>query len=96
MWKRAKAALFGLFTLLILFMLFGGEFGFLSAYRYTRYERILQEQLASEQARQDSLEKVLERLKNDPEYLERMAREKLSMVKDGEKIYRFEETEKEQ
>jgi cell division protein FtsB len=38
-----------------------------------------------------SLEKKLELIKNDPEYLEVMARDRLQLQKDGEKVFRFEE-----
>jgi cell division protein FtsB len=37
------------------------------------------------------LEKKLELIKNDPEYLETMARDRLSLQKDGEIILHFEE-----
>lgn len=37
------------------------------------------------------LEKKLELIKNDPAYLEVMARDKLQLQKDGEKVFRFEE-----
>lgn len=39
----------------------------------------------------DKLEKKLELIKNDPEYLETMARDKLSLQKDGEIILHFED-----
>ncbi|RKZ29904.1 hypothetical protein DRQ36_07210 [bacterium] len=93
MWKRAKASFFALIALFVLVLLFRGEFGLLSLYRYSRFEKTLERQLAAEQARGDSLEQVLYRLKTDPEFLERMARERLNMIKDNERVYRFKETE---
>ena len=39
----------------------------------------------------EKLEKKLELIKNDPEFLETMARDKLSLQKDGEIILHFEE-----
>jgi cell division protein FtsB len=39
----------------------------------------------------EKLEKKLELIKNDPEYLETMARDRLSLQKDGEIILHFEE-----
>ena len=89
MWKRAKIAIYALVSLLVLIFLFGGEFGMFALYRYDRYKKIYEKQVAIEQVRQDSLSTVLLKLKTDPEYLERLAREKLRMVKDGERIYRF-------
>jgi Septum formation initiator len=39
----------------------------------------------------EELKKKIELLKNDNLYIEKMAREELGMIKQGEKIYRFEE-----
>lgn len=37
------------------------------------------------------LEQKLDLIKNDPQYLEVMARDRLQLQKDGEKVFRFEE-----
>ena len=39
----------------------------------------------------DSLELLTDSLENDPELLERLARERYGMIKDGEVLYRFAE-----
>lgn len=45
------------------------------------------------QAQNDSLKTVLERMETDPEFLERVAREKFGMVKPGEHLYRIKRPE---
>jgi cell division protein FtsB len=39
----------------------------------------------------DDLRKKIESLKNDKLYIEKVAREQLGMIKQGEKVYKFEE-----
>ncbi len=39
----------------------------------------------------DDLQKKIESLKNDKLYIEKVAREQLGMIKQGEKVYKFEE-----
>lgn len=89
MWKGARFALYALVVFLVLISLFGGDFSLIARYRYKRYEKIFERQLRAEQAKQDSLNRVLERLKTDSEYLERLARERHFMIKDGERVYIF-------
>ena len=40
------------------------------------------------------LEKEIERLKSDPDYLEAVARDKLKVAKEGEVVYKIESEEK--
>ena len=91
MWKRARTALYVLIALVVMVFLFGGEFGVAALYRYGRFEKKLDGRIEAEEARRDSLEQVMEKLTNDPSFVERMAREKLRMISEGEEIYRFEE-----
>lgn len=39
----------------------------------------------------EDLQKKIESLKNDKLYIEKVAREQLGMIKQGEKVYKFEE-----
>ena len=41
------------------------------------------------QAQNDSLRLVLERMENDPDFLEKVAREQFGMIKPGEHLYRI-------
>jgi len=90
MWKKARLAAFILVILIFVGFVFGGESGVLALYRYSRYEKTLRRRLAKEKARTDSLQQVLTKLRSDPDFQERTAREKLRLIKDGEIIYRFE------
>lgn len=91
--SRAKLAVLVGAVVFMAFLLFGGDFGLITLYRYNRFEKALEKQIAIEEARRDSLEKVLEKLKSDEVFIEKLAREKLRMVKEGEKIYRFDASE---
>ncbi len=91
MWRRTRTAIYVLVAVLVLALMFGGKFGIISRIRYDRFEKSLELQLETEKARNDSLKIVLNRLKTDPDYLERMTRERLRMIKENEKIYRFRE-----
>ncbi len=71
------------------FALFGGEYGFFEVLRLERQketETLRLEELRAEieilRARADSLE-------HDPAALERLARERYGMIRDGERLYRF-------
>jgi len=91
MWKGARTAIVVLVAIVLLLLLFGGDFGLVSLYSYRRFERKIEKQIVSEKARQDSLKTVMMKLNTDDTFKERLAREKLRMVKDGETIYRFTE-----
>ncbi len=92
-WKKARYAAIALILLVLLVIVFGGQSGFIALLRYSRYEKTLQRRLAEEQRISDSLEVVLTRLRSDPEYKERAAREKLRMIEEGEIIVRFEDSQ---
>ena len=73
------------------FALFGGEYGMLELWRLQRqYEREtaelarLRDSLAVLRARVDSLE-------SDPGVLERIARERYGLIREGERLYLFAE-----
>ncbi|MCK5832135.1 septum formation initiator family protein [bacterium] len=93
MWKGAQTTLFILIAMIMILLLFGGDFGLISIYKYQRYEKQIAKQIGAEKARQDSLKQALMDLNANDEFKERLAREKLRMLKDGEIIYRFEPQE---
>ena len=49
----------------------------------------LESEVASLEAQNDSLRLVLERMASDPDFLERVAREELGMIRPGEYLYRI-------
>jgi cell division protein FtsB len=71
------------------FALFGGEYDFFEL-RHVRAERLLEEQRADE-ARDDvaALRARRDSLQQDSATIERLARERYGMIRDGERLYRF-------
>ncbi len=92
--RRARIAAIALVLIVLIVVIFGGQSGLISIYRYSRYEKILERELAKEKNTTDSLQQVLIKLRSDPEFRERAAREKLRMIDEGEIIFRFDDSEK--
>lgn len=81
--------------LLLLLIIPAGIIGFWPPYKDLEHAR---QRLAQLELQRDAfkdkatrLEKKLELIKNDPEYLEAMARDRLHLQKDGEKVVRFDD-----
>ncbi len=81
---------------LLAFLLVGA---FAGSYAYQRYEKLeaarSEEALASErlallQKKTESRRTSLDRLNRDPEYVERIIRQKLNYAKEGEVVFKFE------
>ncbi len=82
-------AIVAMLLLAAYFAIFGGEY---SVFELKRLEALEQEraaQLARSEAQIDSLRTVATRLKNDPAQIERVARERYGMIREGEILYRF-------
>jgi cell division protein FtsB len=86
--KALKVALF-IVGLLLLYFFLGGETGFIRYMRYKLLERKLRNDIEYEKKRHDSLLFELEKLETDSSYIEYIARTKLGMVRENEKIIRF-------
>jgi cell division protein FtsB len=71
------------------YVLLAGDSGWLALRRERQQLDGLQSQVARLEAQNDSLRLVLERMENDPDFLERVAREKLGMIRSGEHLYRI-------
>jgi cell division protein FtsB len=56
-----------------------------------RSEKSLKARIEAEEGKNARLRREENDLKTDPNYVEKVAREKLGLVKPGELIYRFEE-----
>ena len=54
-------------------------------------ESLNRQKLADAEARLHEQERMLERLKTDPEYVSRVVRQKLKYAKPGEQVFRFSE-----
>lgn len=84
-------ALFINLTLLLSF--FFGEMGFFNAVQLKKIHSKVAAEVASLQKENERFLSQLELLKNDSKTIERLAREQLGLVKEGELVYEFFETE---
>lgn len=75
-------------VLLLLTYIFFSDKGFLARMKYQKEKERLEKQLAAEKNKQDSLRKVIDSLTNSDAMIEKIAREKYFMTKDGEIIYK--------
>lgn len=75
----------------IAYSFLGGEFGFLNLMRLQRHRSQLQVEKRQLLAEIVDLESRLKRLKSDSEYIEKLAREKYGLAKEGEIIIRIPE-----
>jgi len=91
--KVAKIFVSGLLAVAVYYTVFGGEYSLfeLRARRADlERERVA---LVELQAQIDSLVAWSDSLRNDPQTLERVARERFGMIREGETLYRFAEPE---
>ncbi len=85
-----------LFTLIIavlfvlLFYIFFADKGYFTRLKFQREKEKIEKQLIEERKKQDTLRKVIDSLLNSNEKIERVAREKYYMSKEGEIIYKVE------
>ena len=85
---KVKVAI-GLIVLITLGYTVFGEHGLIRMVRYKRQTQKLVKQSDNLKAENENLRQEIERLKNDRAYIERLAREELGMVKNGELVYQF-------
>ncbi len=85
-----RTAIFTLATF-ILYSFFGGEFGMLNLLRMQRKRATLQMEKRQLIAEIANLEDRYERAQTDTSYIERIARERYGLVRDGEVVIRVPE-----
>ena len=73
-------------TLLIIFIF--GDHGLLQLYKLERERAKVQDQIAQLRKERERVMVEKNRLENDIQYLEKLARERYRMVKPGEKVYK--------
>jgi cell division protein FtsB len=84
-----------LLFLFIIFLLFSGYLsifgnnGIIKRYKLESEKKLIEKQIETEQKKQDSLKQKIEDLKNSDAELEKVAREKYGMTKEGEKIIKI-------
>ena len=69
------------------YLFIAGDSGLLELSAQRRELQRLEEHVASLEAQNDSLRLVLWSLENDPDYVEKVAREQYGMIKRGERLY---------
>ena len=73
----------------VYYALWGGEYSAFGLRRLERRHAAEQERLAALRKEVDSLKLVARRLERDDAAIERVARERFGMVRQGERLYRF-------
>ena len=79
-----------MFIVLILTLFLFADRGFLHFYRSYNERETLEKEIEALQQKRDTLLQEKDKLKNDPEYIEKIAREKYKMKKKDEKVYQVE------
>lgn len=70
-------------------IILSGDQGIFTMYRTSRRMKGMQQELRQSQETIDSLNAEIRRLRNDTDYIEKIAREKLGMAKKNEKMFKF-------
>lgn len=80
-----------LFILYFVLSFIFGDMGLINHHRMKKGYQNLEQELDNLSKENERLRKEVEALKTDPHYIEKLAREKLSLSKEGEIIYQYEE-----
>lgn len=89
--KKGKIGrwILGALLVIIAAWLFTGKDGLLTIYHIHRKTQRIAADVRRLENMVDSLETEIEKLKTDTTYIEGIAREKLGMAREGEKVYKF-------
>lgn len=88
-YHKRKAFFLTLIIIVLLSLTVFGKKGLLQRYELELENKALKEKLKNEQDRTIMLQKEIEDLKNSDKKIEKVAREKYGMTKDGEEIYKI-------
>jgi cell division protein FtsB len=89
--RLVDLSILGMLLLATYFAIFGGEFSIFELRRLEALNVRASAELAEVEAEIDSLSSLASELRDDPEAIERVARERYGMIRDGEILYRFQE-----
>jgi cell division protein FtsB len=81
----------GLLAMWMVYVFIAGDYGLIKVISLKRREIHLRNELLKLRARKEVLLSETKRLKNDKKAIERIAREELGMIKQGETRYKFPE-----
>lgn len=87
--KNIKRILFLLLFVFVGYRFFAGPYGFIQIHSLRQEKKNLEAESKMLLAKMVDLEIEKKRLEDDEFYIEKQARERLGMVKEGEKVYRF-------
>lgn len=82
----------GFIVLYMTFSFFFGDMGLVKLFKMWETRRGLETEIQSLKQENERLTKEVQALKNDPDKIESVAREKLGMARKGEIIYQYEKT----
>jgi len=82
----------GFFIVYFIFSFIFGDSGLLSYLRMKEMQQQLSNEIEQLHQKNAVLREEVRSLRSDPEYIEQIARDQLGMAKDGETIYKFDDT----
>ena len=86
---RIAIAIIGIAFIILIFV--PGPRGTWNLYQSGRDKQILEQEINNLELKKAELDSERTLLLNDPEYIEKVAREKYNMKKEGEKVYKIED-----
>lgn len=89
--RLKRLVLPGLLLLAVYYAVFGGEYSYFELRRARAAAEREQAELVERRRQLDSLRAWADSLELDPATLERLARERFGMIREGETLYRFAE-----
>jgi cell division protein DivIC len=95
--NKRKVLKISLLSILLLCLLAAvltfSEHGFIYVYRKDKERQVYEEKIRQLKEANQKLMEEIDKLHNDPDYIEQTARKELDMVRDGEVIYKFADKE---
>lgn len=96
--KKIRSRLYLIFFLLLFMILaynfFFGEMGYLKYRELKKNEQKILTEINQIKKTNDSIKEEINLLKKDPKYLEKYAREQFGLIKPGEMVFQFQDSEK--
>ena len=87
--RKKRIRHLGLLAILILVILFfaSGSRGTFQLFKFTQQKSSLEQEIRDLESENTRLENMKKRIETDPDYIEKIAREKYKMKKKGEEVY---------
>ena len=88
--KHVKYFIIAIVGIVLLIIYFTGPRGTIRLWRVMNKKQDLEKEIRELETTKVELDSIKDRLENDPEYLEKIAREEYNMKKEGEKVIQIE------